>query len=138
MMLLTPDKFLPGSISIDTKEQGGHSGNTTVLAHLIVETSIAGNITVEKAGKMTVKGEITGDVINHGELIVESSAKIVGDLQNYGTLTLQGSISQGTLGLKTGSHAYIDSTQMSQIKTISSEPNAFVEMKSGGGFNVSE
>lgn len=117
MILLTPDKILPGKISVDTKEQGGHSGNTIVIAHLIVESSVAGNITVEKLGKMTVKGEITGNVINHGELIIESTAKIEGDLQNYGAL---------------------NSKQISQIKKIFSEPNAFVEMKFGGGFNVKE
>ena len=138
MILLTLDKTLPGKISVDTKEQGGHSGNTTVIAHLIVESSVAGNITVEKLGKVTVKGEITGNVINHGELIVESTAKIEGDLQNYGALTLKGALSKGALYLKSDSHSYIDSKQISQIKKIFSEPNAFVEMKFGGGFNVKE
>ena len=136
MISLTPNLPLPGAISVDTKEIGGHSGSTTVTAHLLIETAITGDITIEKGGKVTVEGIITGDVTNRGELIVENEGEIKGSLYHYGKLTFKGSLSQGGLYLKTGSQSEMDSQKMSQIQTISSEPNAFVKMKSGGGFNV--
>ncbi|WP_026878741.1 hypothetical protein WMO13_04170 [Ignatzschineria larvae DSM 13226] len=136
-MLLTKEIPLPGTISIDTTEQGGHSGNTTVLKKLIVETAITGDIQVDKTGSLVIKGKVVGDITNYGYLNVEASASIVGTLYNYGKLTLKGSLSEGALYLKSGSHALIHSQQMNKITTISSEANAFVEMISGGGFNVS-